>query len=60
MQDDIFHSALLQHLLHTWIPIFTSFSYQQLEGHTAMPTLVLAVDQSFWMMSSVPQVPGSY
>ena len=28
--------------------------------HTAMPTLVLAVDQSFWMMSSVPHVLASY
>ena len=25
-----------------------------------MPTLVLAVDQSLWMMSSVPQVPANY
>jgi len=29
-------------------------------GHTPMLTLVLAVDQSFWMMFSVPQVPDSY
>ena len=28
--------------------------------HTAMPTLVLAVDQSFWIMSSVPHVLASY
>ena len=25
-----------------------------------MPILVLVVDQSFWMMSSAPQVPASY
>ena len=29
-------------------------------GLTAMLTLVLAGDQSSWMMSSVPQVPASY
>ena len=28
--------------------------------HTTMPTLVLAVDQSSWMMLSAPQVPASY
>ena len=33
--------------------------YMQVAGHIAMHTLVLAVDQSFWMMSSVPQVPAS-
>ena len=32
----------------------------QVAGHTAMPTLVLAVDQSSWMMFSVLQVPASY
>ena len=33
-----------------------------MEGHTAMPisVLVAIVDQSTWMMSSVPQVPASY
>jgi len=29
-------------------------------GHTAMLTLVLAVDLSSWMMSIVPHVPLSY
>ena len=28
--------------------------------HTTMPTLVLAVDKYFWMMSSAPQTPASY
>ena len=34
--------------------------YVQVAGHTAMPTLVLAVDQFSWMMLSVAQVPDSY
>ena len=34
--------------------------YVQMVELTAMPTLELAVDQSFWMMSSVPQVPANY
>ena len=32
----------------------------QVARHTAEPTLVLAVDQSSWMMFGVPQVPASY
>ena len=32
----------------------------QLVGHTAMPTLVLAVDQFSWMMSSAPQALNNY
>ena len=32
----------------------------QVAGHTAMPTLVLVVDQSFLMMFSVPQLQASY
>ena len=32
----------------------------QVAGHTAMPTLVSAVDRSSWMMFTVPQVPASY
>ena len=35
-------------------------NYVQMAEHLAMPTLVLAVVQSSWMMSSVPQVPASY
>ena len=31
----------------------------QLAKHTAMPILVLVVEQSSWMMSSAPQVPVS-
>ena len=34
--------------------------YVQMVKHTAMLTLVLAVDQSFWMMSSAPQALASY
>ena len=34
--------------------------FVQVSGCIAMPTLVLAVDQSFWMMSSVPQFPANY
>ena len=34
--------------------------YVQVAGHTAMPTLVLAVDQFSWMMYSVPQVLANY
>ena len=37
-----------------------SFCESQLARHLAMATLVLAVDQSSWMKSSVPQVPTSY
>ena len=33
---------------------------QQVAEHTVMPTLVLAVAQFSWMMSSVPQVLASY
>ena len=33
--------------------------YIQVEGHTVMLTLVLAMDQFSWMMSSVPQVLAS-
>ena len=36
------------------------YVYFQVAGHTAMLTLVLAVDQSSWMMYSVPQVPANY
>ena len=36
------------------------FYESQLAEHTAMLTLVLAVDQSSWTMSSVPLVPNSY
>ena len=32
----------------------------QAEKHTLVLTLVLAVDQSSWMMSSVPQLLTSY
>ena len=34
--------------------------YVQMVELTAMLTLALAVDQSFWMMFSVPQAPGGY
>ena len=34
--------------------------FVQVSGFIAMPTLVLAVDQSFWMMSGAPQVLASY
>ena len=37
----------------------TRICMQQVVQLTVMPTLVLAVDQSFWMMSSVPQVTAS-
>ena len=37
-----------------------SFRLSQMVQHIAMPILVLAVDQSFLMMSSVLQVPTSY
>ena len=40
--------------------MYTVCTYMQVAGHIAMPTLVLAVDQSFWMMSSVAQVTTSY
>ena len=40
--------------------MYTVCTYMQVAGHIAMPTLVLAVDQSFWMMYSVPQVPANY
>ena len=36
------------------------YTYIQVEEYTAMLTLVLAVNQFFWMMSSAPQVPASY
>ena len=32
----------------------------QVVQHIAMPILVLAVDQSSWMMSSVVQLPANY
>ena len=32
----------------------------QVEKHTVVLTLVLAVDQSSWMMSTAPQVADSY
>ena len=35
-------------------------AYMQMEEHTSMLTLVWAVDQSFWMMFNVPQLPASY
>ena len=31
------------------------YLHMQVAGHTVMPTLVLAVGRSFWMMSNVPQ-----
>ena len=34
--------------------------FVQVAERTAMLTLVLAVDQFSWMMSSAPQVPASY
>ena len=36
------------------------YNFVQVEEHIAMPTLVLAVDQSFWMMSGVVQVLNTY
>ena len=46
-------------LLSTYITSILCFIVQVV-GHTAMPTLVLAVDLSSWMMSDVAHVPLSY
>ena len=61
------------HTVCLFVPIWTSLHaiisfpsdillclFMQMAGHTAMPTLVLAVDQSSWMMSTALQVPASY
>ena len=42
------------------VSIFMSQCLVQVVEHTAVLTLVLAVDQSFWMMSNVPQAQASY
>ena len=43
-----------------WLLHFILYYNVQVAEHTAMLTLVLGVDQSLWMMSSVPQVLTSY
>jgi len=58
-------SVLLAYLnvtdLHSVVDLMLiALLHMQVVGHTAMPTLVLAVVQSFWMMFSVSQVLTSY
>ena len=52
----------MQQLLFMMLEINSTvfLNYIQMAEHLAMPTLVLAVDQSSWMMSSVPQVLANY
>ena len=58
------HTKLNQMNIHDTCVLYLLFKllYVYVQGvlHTAMPTLALEVDQSSWMMSSVPQVPANY
>jgi len=58
-------SVLLAYLnvthLHSVVDLMLiALLHMQVVGHTAMPTLVLAMDLFSWMMFSVPQFLTSY